>query len=126
MAAAGENGGGAEQPAEGAQAPAAGEGQQIRAKILNPDEALDEIYVDGALNLQVNEAIAKFEFFNIAAVDGETGEHSWRRTQRLVMPLTAAPRLMVMLQNMMTELQKSGRVRVTPQNQKADGEADKS
>lgn len=123
--AAGENGGGAGQPAAAGEAPAAGDGQQIRAKILNPGEPLNEIYVDGALNLQVNEAVAKFEFFNIAAIDSENGEHSWQRTQRLVMPLTAAPRLMAMLQQMMTELQKSGRMRPAPQNQEAGGEPDK-
>ena len=91
--------------------------QEIEAKILNPDEALDEIYVDGAFNLQVHENIAKFEFFNIAA--SVSGERSWRRTHRLVMPLSAAPRLMIMLQQMMEELRKSGRLRVNQEKHAA-------
>lgn len=119
MAAAGDNDGNGADNTAGTATPNETKPPQLTAKVLNQGEALDEVFVDGTFNLQVNDSVAKFEFYNIAAIDSTSNEQSWRRTQRLVMPLNAVPRLMSMLQQMMADLQKSGRMRVAPQNQEA-------
>lgn len=92
---------------------ARGEGGR-RVRMLQNAAGLEETYADGAVGALVREAVFKLDLYRVVGPDPQTGDELWQTHRRLVMPLNAAPQLLAVLQRMVEELQKAGRLAAPP------------
>ena len=107
---AGDKEGKAELPAgseaAGAEAPSAAAGPGF--KLVPQAGPVPETYADGALGALSRGPIFKLEFYSAMGHDPDSGEELWRPCQRLVLPVTAVPQMINILQRLMQQMQEAG------------------
>ncbi len=86
------------------QAPAAGPG----FKLVPQPGPVPETYADGALGALSRGPVFKLEFYSAMGHEPDSGDELWRPCHRLVLPVTAAPQLISILQRMMQQMQDAG------------------
>ena len=77
-------------------------------KLVPQAGPVPETYADGALGALSRGPIFKMEFFSAMGHDPETNEELWRPCQRLVLPVTAVPQMINILQRLMQQMQEAG------------------
>ncbi|HJM49911.1 MAG TPA: hypothetical protein QGF63_08670 [Alphaproteobacteria bacterium] len=107
---AGDNEGKAELPAgpaaAGAEAPSGAAGPGF--KLVPQAGPVPETYADGAHGALSRGPIFKLEFYSAMGHDPESGDELWRPCQRLVLPVTAVPQMINILQRLMQQMEEAG------------------
>ena len=91
-------------------------------KLVPQAGPVPETYADGALGALSRGPIFKMEFYSAMGHDPESGDELWRPCQRLVLPVTAVPQMINILQRLLQQMQEAGvlsREEATPQDEKA-------
>jgi len=68
----------------------------------------DETYADGPLGVISQGMIFKVDFYRFIGTEKETGIELRANSHRIVLPITAAPQLISILQNMLQKMETSG------------------
>ena len=77
----------------------------------------DETYADGALGVMSRGMIFKMDLYRVVGTERETGEELRSNSHRIVLPITAAPQLIGILQKMLQGMEESGALkREAPSN----------
>ena len=82
-----------------------------RFRLLPQNAPLEETFADGALGVNVRGAVFKLNLYRAVGNDQQSGDELWSNSHRIVLPITAAPQLIGILQRMVQGMEEAGVIR---------------